>query len=282
MRPIFWKNRTKSYIQRTESWDEFPNGRWGDSRSPAFGELDGYGVSLKHPKTDCLEMWNHPSTVDDVAGLFAKYCTGDLSALPWCAQQLDAESEIIRQRLAAINMQGFLTINSQPAVNGVRSSDKIHGWGPHNGYVYQKAYLEFFVSPEQLDALVAKIGGQNDITYYAVNCQGDLKTNNNNHGPNAVTWGVFPGKEIVQPTIVDATAFMAWKEEAFELWAQWASLYEAESASSQLLKSIKNQWYLINIVDNNFVVGDGIWKLFDLEAVGNLASKLNELNVADR
>lgn len=34
VRPIFWKNRTKSYIQRTESWDEFPNGRWGDSRSP--------------------------------------------------------------------------------------------------------------------------------------------------------------------------------------------------------------------------------------------------------
>jgi len=29
------------------AWDEFPNGRWGDSRSPAYGEIDGYGASLK-------------------------------------------------------------------------------------------------------------------------------------------------------------------------------------------------------------------------------------------
>lgn len=227
-------------------------------------------------------MWNHPTSVEDVSALFAKYCVGDLGALPWCAQQLDPESEVIRQRLAAINAQGFLTINSQPAVNGVKSSDKIHGWGPSNGYVYQKAYLEFFVSPEQLDTLIAKIGAQKDITYYAVNSQGDLKTNNNNHGPNAVTWGVFPSKEIVQPTIVDATAFMAWKEEAFELWAQWANLYEADSASHQLLKSIKSQWYLINIVDNNFVVSDGIWNLFDVDASNDLSSKVSELNVADR
>lgn len=31
------------------SWDEFPNGRFGDARSPAYGEMDGYGVSLKLP-----------------------------------------------------------------------------------------------------------------------------------------------------------------------------------------------------------------------------------------
>lgn len=31
------------------SWDEFPNGRFGDARSPAYGELDGYGVGLKLP-----------------------------------------------------------------------------------------------------------------------------------------------------------------------------------------------------------------------------------------
>jgi len=47
IRPIFWANRTESYISRTEDWDEFPNGRFGDSRSPAYGELDGYGVWLK-------------------------------------------------------------------------------------------------------------------------------------------------------------------------------------------------------------------------------------------
>src|SRR5277367_1612551 len=47
VRPIFWRNRNKSYVMRTQDWDEFPNGRWGDSRSPAFGELDAYGIGLK-------------------------------------------------------------------------------------------------------------------------------------------------------------------------------------------------------------------------------------------
>jgi hypothetical protein len=47
IRPIFWANRAESYLSRTENWDEFPNGRFGDSRSPAYGELDGYGIWLK-------------------------------------------------------------------------------------------------------------------------------------------------------------------------------------------------------------------------------------------
>ena len=28
---------------------------------------------------------------------------------------------------------------------------------------------------------------------------------------NAVTWGVFPGKEIVQPTVVEPYSFCIWK-----------------------------------------------------------------------
>jgi hypothetical protein len=35
-------------MQRTSSWDEFPNGRWGDSRSPAFGDLTDYHISDLH------------------------------------------------------------------------------------------------------------------------------------------------------------------------------------------------------------------------------------------
>lgn len=37
VRPIFWANKPSSYVHRTLKWDEFPNGRWGDSKSPAFG-----------------------------------------------------------------------------------------------------------------------------------------------------------------------------------------------------------------------------------------------------
>ena len=50
-----------------------------------------------------------------------------------------------------MNQSKLLTINSQPNVNGVPSSDPIFGWGPAKGYIYQKAYFEFFI-PEQLVA----------------------------------------------------------------------------------------------------------------------------------
>lgn len=46
--------------------------------------------------------------------------------------------KVIAEKLARINDLGFLTINSQPAVNGVPSNDKAFGWGPSNGFVYQK------------------------------------------------------------------------------------------------------------------------------------------------
>ena len=48
---------------------------------------------------------------------------------------------MITDQLANMNELGYLTINSQPAVDGSRSDDKVHGWGPPGGYVYQKVRL---------------------------------------------------------------------------------------------------------------------------------------------
>lgn len=41
VRPVHWANRPDAYVARTAQWDDFPNGRWGDARSPAFGEATG-------------------------------------------------------------------------------------------------------------------------------------------------------------------------------------------------------------------------------------------------
>ena len=30
-------------------------------------------------------------------------------------------------------------------------------------------------------------------------------------GRNAVTWGVFPGQEVVQTTIIERESFLSWK-----------------------------------------------------------------------
>ncbi|KAF8817427.1 methylenetetrahydrofolate reduct [Phlegmacium glaucopus] len=262
IRPIFWANRTKSYISRTENWDEYPNGRFGDSRSPAYGELDGYGVWIKQTKENALNLWGHPATFADVASLFSRFCIRQLAALPWSDQLPSVETSVISKQLAQVNELGFLTINSQPAVNGARSDDKVFGWGPSNGYVYQKAYLEFFVNPTLLDLLLTQIERDSNITYYVINKRGDLRTNTHSEGPNAVTWGVFPGKEIIQPTIVEAVSFMAWKDEAFELGQQWAKLYEPDSPSNKLITEIMDTSFLVNVVHNDFHDSEAIFKPF--------------------
>ena len=41
------------------------------------------------------------------------------------------------------------------------------GWGGPGGYVYQKAYVEFFCSREKLDALVDKSKAFPSLTYMA-------------------------------------------------------------------------------------------------------------------
>ena len=66
VRPIFWRNRNRSYIARTQDWDEFPNGRWGDARSPAFGELDAYGVGLKGTNEQNIKLWGRPVCIKDI------------------------------------------------------------------------------------------------------------------------------------------------------------------------------------------------------------------------
>ena len=141
IRPIFWANRVQSYLSRTDDWDEFPNGRWGDSRSPAYGDLDGYPVSIGISQKDGQELWGNPETFTDICNIFARFCRGELNKLPWSSQAPASETSVITEQLAKMNEMGYLTINSQPAVDGAPSDDKVHGWGPPGGYVYQKVSL---------------------------------------------------------------------------------------------------------------------------------------------
>lgn len=138
IRPIFWANRVQSYLSRTSDWDEFPNGRWGDSRSPAYGDLDGYPVAIGISPAEAQTMWGNPTTRAEIYDLFAKFCRGDISKLPWSTQPPASETSVITEQLAKMNERGYLTINSQPSVDGAPSDDKVHGWGPAGGYVYQK------------------------------------------------------------------------------------------------------------------------------------------------
>ena len=82
---------------------------------------------------------------------------------------------------------------------------------------YQKAYLEFFTTRDNFTKLKDLIEDPNNeqqgkyksLTYHATNYDGSITLSNNpTGGTAAVTWGVFPGREVLQPTVVDPEAFM--------------------------------------------------------------------------
>ena len=262
VRPIYWSNRPVSYLTRTEIWDDFPNGRWGNIESPTFGELNQYHAIRAGSKSDKIrakrkKIWGEPKTIKDITDVFVSFCKGKINSLPWCEMPLAQESKQISDDLLNLNEMGYFTINSQPKINGLPSEDAEVGWGGPGGRIYQKAYLEFFTSKDKLDRLLKSIGSKENISYEAININGDLITNLPENNVMAVTWGVFPNKEIIQPTIVDTRSFLIWKDEAFSLWMNdWASIYEPKSGSYKLIKEIYDTYYLVNIVDNDYVDGD--------------------------
>jgi len=215
--------------------------------------------------------WGVNLTADqDVFNVFAGYCSGQVPVLPWSEAPLMPESMMISDRLININSKGFLTINSQPRVNGESSSNERLGWGPKGGLVYQKAYLEFFTSADNLKLLIDVLKQFPSVQYHAINLKGDDITNTTSH-VCAITWGVFPNKEIIQPTVVDPTSFVVWKDEAFGLWhSLWATLYDEGSHSRGVIQNMINTYYLVNVVDNNFIDGD-IFAIFDAVEARKLA-----------
>lgn len=232
VRPIFWANRAAAYLARTADWSEFPNGRFTLSASPAYGELTDYYLSAKRPKVDRRAIWGVPSSVEDVRRVFVSFLDGGVSQLPWCDTPPALETGGIYENLRWMNKCGYLTVNSQPRVNGTRSDDPRYGWGGSDGVVYQKAYIECFVGPEEFERLLGAFSRFPSLTYHAMNMKGEEKSNAPLDKANAVTWGVFPGKEIAQPTVVDPASFRVWKDEAFELWlTQWANVYDDATVS---------------------------------------------------
>lgn len=268
VRPINWANRPKSYIHRTDDWDEFPNGRWGDASSPAFGELSDlshfYSFTLGSEEDRLAMLGHNPSLVSDVYEVFAEYVEGKVPHLPWCETPLQPESFTIQKQLAGLNRAGFLTINSQPPVNAASSSHPVFGWGGAGGYIYQKAYCECFVSPENANRLVSMVSEHPTMNLYAVNSTGqELRVGVEEGGATALTWGVFANREILQPTIFEPATYLVWAEEAFSLWTtMWLNLYEPDSNSYQLIEDIRDTYFLVAIIDNDFINdqnGGNLW-----------------------
>jgi methylenetetrahydrofolate reductase (NADPH) len=176
VRPIFWSLNPKKYIEMTGRWEEFPNGRWGPSRSAAFvgGEDVGGFVSYSGINDMCspeFELKKSDSfgqevlKYTDIGMTFCKYIDGTLKKYPFAAQPISTESQLIRETLIAMNKNKLFTVNSQPRVNGVSSTDPIFGWGPAKGFIYQKAYFEVFVPEKILEPLIEFLEKDDMISY---------------------------------------------------------------------------------------------------------------------
>lgn len=88
---------------------------WGTSLSPC---LFFSSIWINHLTFFLCNLWQR----------FMNYCLGKLQSSPWSELDgLQPETKIIDEKLANINLKGFLTINSQPAVNGEKSDSPTVG-----------------------------------------------------------------------------------------------------------------------------------------------------------
>lgn len=80
---------------------------------------------------------------------------------------------MIFPHLERLTRKGWWTVGSQPAINGARSDDEVVGWGPRNGYVYQKCFVEFFAERGDVEGIVRRVEeeGAGWVDYFAGNLQ---------------------------------------------------------------------------------------------------------------
>ncbi|KAI0042689.1 methylenetetrahydrofolate reduct [Auriscalpium vulgare] len=249
----------KGEANNAATWDEFPNGRFGDVNSPAFGSQDMWG-GFSRLNTAATE-WARPQTHADVTAICLRFLASAAPSWPFSPAPLSLESQLILPHLQRLARAGWWPVGSQPAVDGANSADPVVGWGPAGGYVYQKPFVEFFVGEDVVRRLEARVRAQGNglVNVLAGNNAGELRTNVQEGERNAVTWGVFPGQEIVQSTIIEQESFLTWKDEAFSIWTDWASLFPPESPERKLLEDIRDTRWLVNVTHHNFKDPEALW-----------------------
>uniref|UniRef100_A0A1I8GKA4 Methylenetetrahydrofolate reductase n=1 Tax=Macrostomum lignano TaxID=282301 RepID=A0A1I8GKA4_9PLAT len=270
VRPVFWSRRPTSYVHRTRHWMTIPTAG-GAPTQPHVGQR-----------------------ADQRAGhggwrVFASHLSGNQSPesrLPWGDEEpLPPSSESneaaeARQRLAGLSERGLLATNHLLRVNGASSDHPVHGWGGSGGFVYQRAYLEFFLPGRRLPALQSALSshGGGRVSFHIADRSGNVNLANFSE-PIALTWGVFPASEVAQPTVCDGAAFLAWRDEAFALWTEeWGRLYEEGSPSRRLIESVAETYLLVALVDNDFTEDSVLWDLTD--QVARAADGSDEVELA--
>ena len=271
-------------LSREATWDDYPNGRFGDARSPAFNPPLTYSpTSLTVSPAEALSLWKTPTTTEEITHLFTCHVAGqNPKQLPWSeSATLSPETALITSELSELTQRkGYWTIASQPAVDGLPSTHSIHGWGPPGGFVFQKAFVEFFVPASTFQTALRphldRLHKSGEISYYAGNAAGAFHSSESSDAVHAVTWGSFAGKEIATATMVEEVSFRAWVEEAFEIWGEWARCVgeaakrgrmEKATESGDFLRRIGKDVWLVNVIGHGYREGGRLWEVLMKTAI---------------
>jgi methylenetetrahydrofolate reductase (NADPH) len=118
--------------------------------------------------------WVGPTSPNAITDAFLSYLkshqTGRVElATPFTSDTLSSESLTILSQLLELTSKGWWTVGSQPAVDGTPSNDAIVGWGPVGGWVYQKAFVEFFATEEDILRIenLIQSEGKGVVTFFA-------------------------------------------------------------------------------------------------------------------
>ncbi|KAJ3451370.1 methylenetetrahydrofolate reductase [Anaeramoeba flamelloides] len=297
VRPIFWTKRPISYTLLTSNWKKYPRFAWSEIQNEKgvinFKEQnqDIY-TKINAPNISLKDLGVELNSEYDVEKVFVDYYQGKRRSIPWNQNKLDLENLIIQNKLITVAQRGLMVINSQPRINSVSSEDLRVGFGGYGGYIFQKRYLEFFFKPSRIKKLLNAIKDNPNIRYYSTNHDASVVyTNIEKMEPTTLTWGVF-SHSIIQTTVADPYTFHhSWRKEAFALWLwQWGYKYKDGSKSRKIIQNIHDTYFLVYIVDNDFIhssvsTEQNVWKVLGrlfAEEDKKKSKKVNENNINDK
>lgn len=142
--------------------------------------------------------WGRPTTLNQLTLVFLRYLHSEIPDTPFSDGPLSEESQVILPHLEKLAKRGWWTVGSQPAVDCAKSTDPVFGWGPRGGYVYQKAFVEFFAPEEDVEKIIDKVvsEGKGWVDYLAIN----LEVRRLSLATGSLTKGTGPCRAIYEPT----------------------------------------------------------------------------------
>uniref|UniRef100_A0A1I8FQ83 Methylenetetrahydrofolate reductase n=1 Tax=Macrostomum lignano TaxID=282301 RepID=A0A1I8FQ83_9PLAT len=217
------------------------------------------GAPIRASKQERLRMWgSEPTSEPDIWRVCSPAtCPGNQSARtvsesPGCpgatkeplpSSSESSEAAKARQRLAGLSERGLLATNTCCG-----STTRLHGWGGSGGFVYQRAYLEFFLPGCRLPALQVSRGiGTEQPRWRRVSFHIADRSGNVNlcellgaHRPHLGRLPRLGGRS-----------------------AHLGRLYEEGSPSRRLIESVAETYLLVALVDNDFTEDSVLWDLTD-------------------